>query len=78
MKTKKTKENHAETEQSKPFPQSPCCGWDGWSNQEIMREIHNRMAVFYLQIDGTFLLPNTKEGDLLKMVLHMIHHNRQI
>jgi len=43
-------------------------GWDAWSANDILREIDNRMTYFYYQIDGSYNFPNSKEGDLLKMI----------
>ena len=32
------------------------------------QEIADRLKVFYMQIDETYEFPNSREGDLLKMV----------
>jgi hypothetical protein len=43
------------------------------SDQDLAKEILNRIDYFYLQTDGTHLFPNSREGDLLKMVHKFIN-----
>ena len=38
------------------------------TSDELRQEILNRMTHFYTQTDGTLKLPNSCEGDLLKLV----------
>jgi hypothetical protein len=39
----------------------------GWSKNELAQEIRDRLQYFYMQADGTYKFPNSKEGDLLQM-----------
>lgn len=34
----------------------------------LLREIADRIKYFYLQTDGTFVVPNSVEGDIMVMV----------
>lgn len=36
--------------------------------REQIKEIQDRLTYFYLQTDGSYDFPNSREGDLLKMV----------
>jgi hypothetical protein len=38
------------------------------TKEQLQKEINDRINYFYLQIDGNYDFPNSKEGDLLKMV----------
>lgn len=38
------------------------------SLQQNFKEIKDRINYFYLQIDGEYDFPNSKEGDLIKML----------
>jgi hypothetical protein len=58
MKTKKTKENHAETEQAKPFPQSTCCVENGVD-----------LLIALQSMDNSYLVIGKKEGEEQKVVL---------
>lgn len=40
--------------------------------EKLQQEIKDRINYFYLQIDGSYDFPNSKEGDLLKMVNKML------
>jgi hypothetical protein len=42
--------------------------WESWSKRDLKREIQQRMLYFYGRTDGTIALPNSAEGDILKMV----------
>ncbi len=42
-------------------------GWADWSKEALAKEFQTRMAHFYGQTDGSFRLPNSVEGDLLKL-----------
>ena len=42
--------------------------------REKFKEVQDRMMYFYLQIGGKYLFPNSKEGDLLKMVHELLNN----
>ncbi len=41
-------------------------------NAPLKQEILDRMNHFYRQTDGSFIFPNSAEGDLLKMAFRLI------
>jgi hypothetical protein len=51
-----------------PVNQPAPCDWNTWSAPDLMKEIRDRMKHFYGQTDGTLKVPNSAEGDILKMV----------
>jgi len=48
------------------------CRWRDWPTDKLKTEIQNRLLHFYGQTDGTFLFPNSNEGDLLKIVSELV------
>lgn len=38
------------------------------TKEQLLKEINDRIVYFYARIDGGFDFPNSREGDLLKMV----------
>lgn len=44
-------------------------------NEQLIKEIVDRIHYFYLRTDGTFNWPNSAEGDLLRLVYKAICEN---
>ena len=38
------------------------------TKEQLLKEINDRIVYFYARIDGGFDFPNSRDGDLLKMV----------
>lgn len=50
--------------------------WDSWTEEALKREFLNRLARFYGQLDGSIQLPNSLEGDMLKLAAKIASKNR--
>lgn len=57
------------------LPTATGSGWESWDKVSVADELRRRMRHFYLQVDGTMKFPNSAEGDLLKMMHHLLSPN---
>ena len=45
--------------------------------REKWQEVQDRIRYFYLQTDGTYIFPSSKEGDLLNMVKSILANSKE-
>jgi hypothetical protein len=51
--------------------------WSQWSHEGLVKEFNDRLQHGFMNLDGSFTIPNSAAGDLLKLAILIQSKNSQ-